>query len=148
MIPNHGYYGPRGSKISINVNRAKYNIGEYQATPMESHDATSNPFMLEKQMNKRHKKMMYKHAKDAILESPPSIYHMSNHDNHPAEHLIHGYDPHDKYYLPGHPIPYQHYYQPVYYNIHPSYMHYYKKYYHEEDLHRFAPLYGIPRVGT
>ena len=112
-------------------------------------DLQSNiPFMLEK-MNKRNKKMVYKRSKDTILESPPLIYNINHYDYHGNESVGFGYDQNERYFMGvrgnGH---YQQYYDPVYYNLHPSYLQHYKKYYKDKNLQYYAPLYGISRIGT
>lgn len=108
---------------------------------------SSNLFRLEKQ-NKRHKKFIYKRNKEAMLESPPSIYNINHMDHHANESIGVGYDHHERYYVPSQNVPFAQYMEPVYYNIHPSQLHHVRKYYKDRHIQYYAPIYGMPRVGT
>mmetsp|Transcript_5206 Transcript_5206/g.5969 ORF Transcript_5206/g.5969 Transcript_5206/m.5969 type:complete len:409 (-) Transcript_5206:800-2026(-) len=146
----HGYryvntYKTKNIKEEINIYESEKENNDYAHYKTEKH-------------NKRAKKMMYKRSKEALLDTPPTLYKLGNIDKRAHKGDYYGYrgvpafDPHGAYYVvPSrmHPNPYA-YYNPNYHydNQSPMFVKLDKKYPKEKLAQFYPPFLGMPPVGT
>lgn len=103
------------------------------------------------QHNRRHRKMMYKLSREALLETPPPAYQMGNIDPHGHESIGPSYDHEGRYYyVPSQQFAYPQFYEQIYYGLHPSQLASHQRKYSKDNknIQYYAPFYGIPRIGT
>lgn len=151
----HSFKYVNSFKTTHNI---KEEIQEYES---QKENAETHGYYKHEKQNKRVKKMMYKRSKEALLDTPPTLYKLGNIDKRVNRgDYYYGYrggfpaiDPNSTIYVvPSnriHPNPYAFYNSNYHHeNASPMYVKYDKKYAKERIAPIYPPFFGMPPVGT